>query len=99
MLRYLSGVDALPNIGLSTVEFLSGRRITESNHDGNGSRLWDFFNNLHELAVSTRRATKARGYVTSVWVDCPGYILPEKYKKMCLPSLLDECCPTVRSEP
>ncbi|KAH8595418.1 hypothetical protein B0O99DRAFT_622866 [Bisporella sp. PMI_857] len=34
-------------------------------------------------------ATEPCDYVTSVWVDCPGYTLPEEYKQMPLPDLLD----------
>jgi hypothetical protein len=70
------------------VDFLSGRKITRRVIDG--SELDIFLLNLTKLGKSTRKATKARDYVTSVWVDCPGYILPIRYKEMCLPSLLED---------
>jgi hypothetical protein len=37
-----------------------------------------------------RKATEERDYVISIWVDCPGYVIPEDFKKMCLPELLED---------
>jgi hypothetical protein len=75
-------------------EFFLGKRFTrpvrKAGEDGSRSRLEYFMRNLKMLAESTRKATKARDYVTSVWVDCPGYVLPKKFREMGLPSLLDD---------
>lgn len=74
-------------------EFLSGQKITNPKREiqqDKGTILREFLHQLSVLGLSNRRATKARDYVTSVWVDCPGYILPKDFKAMCLPSLLDD---------
>lgn len=75
------------------VGFLLGERLTkegrEDRQDGE-RKLHKFLHQVGRLASSSRRATKARDYVSSVWVDCPGYILPKRFTTMCLPSLLED---------
>lgn len=39
--------------------------------------------------VVHRRATRSCDYVVSVWVDCPGYTVPQGYRMMDAPELLD----------
>lgn len=79
---------------IQQVGFLLGQRLLrqeqETRQQDGKSRLHEFLYRLESMGRSNRRATKARDYVTSVWVDCPGYILPKDFKKMCLPSLLED---------
>ncbi len=53
-------------------------------------RLRTFLYQLAQFGESRRRATKARDYVTSVWADCPGYVIPENYRTLSLPALLED---------
>ena len=48
-----------------------------------------FLSQLGKLGKSSRKATNHWDYVTSVWVDCPGYNIPPDYKAMELPALLE----------
>lgn len=70
------------------IDFLSGRKLTREAVDK--SKFDEFLLNLYKLGQSTRTTTKAHDYVVSIWVDCPGYVLPDKYKEMCLPSLWED---------
>ncbi|KAJ5991372.1 hypothetical protein N7499_012029 [Penicillium canescens] len=54
------------------------------------SQLKSFLTQLSQLGRSARRATKECDYVLSVWVDCPGYVIPTNYKSMDLPELLED---------
>jgi hypothetical protein len=72
---------------LKVIDFLSGRKLRREATDK--SKLDEFLSNLYGLGEYTRKATKAHDYVVSVWVDCPGYVLPHKYKEMGLPNLLE----------
>lgn len=67
--------------------FLLGGKLVRAQEDRERT-LFRFLFNLERLTVSTRKATKARDYVVSVWVDCPGYIVPQEFKRMSLPLLL-----------
>jgi hypothetical protein len=80
--------NLLWNPFLKVVDFLLGRKLTRETTDE--SKLDEFSRHVRELGMSSRKATKACDYVASVWVDCPGYVLPDKYKEMCLPSLLED---------
>jgi len=77
---------------LTRLDFLLGERLKKLIPRGVDAPvqigLLQFLTQIALLGRSTRKTTKARDYVTSVWVDCPGYVLPANYKKMCLPSLL-----------
>lgn len=42
-----------------------------------------------ELRLINRRATYSCDYVVSFWVDCPGYTVPQGYKMMDAPELLN----------
>ncbi|KAH0537228.1 hypothetical protein FGG08_005970 [Glutinoglossum americanum] len=75
------------------VELLLGTTVTKTppgNLQAESSRLSDFLANLTALGKVPRRATKACDYVASVWVDCPGYILPKDFKARGLPNLLED---------
>jgi hypothetical protein len=100
MLDYVGGfglvmANAIPenHPRVLQVKFLLGQKIErqgqETQREDRESRVHKFLEQLALLGQSFRRATKARDYVTSVWVDCPGYILPKNFKTMCLPSLLE----------
>ncbi|KAL1641645.1 hypothetical protein SLS58_005922 [Diplodia intermedia] len=56
--------------------------------------LSKFAHNLIMLASRhggpRRKATHARDYVISIWVDCPEYAIPRNYKSMDCPSLLQD---------
>jgi hypothetical protein len=54
------------------------------------SDLQRFLSQLGGLSMSSRSATQVRDYVTSVWVDCPAYVLPINYKRMELADLLED---------
>jgi hypothetical protein len=70
------------------VDFLAGKQLLPQRERGEG--VVAFMIKLADLAnVSVRKTTKARDYVISVWVDCPGYVIPKDFKKMCLPGLLE----------
>lgn len=75
------------------VELLLGKTVTRTlpeNPQNESRRLSDFLDNLKALGKVPRRATKACDYVASVWVDCPGYILPINFKTRGLPNLLED---------
>lgn len=79
---------------LHFLEFASGSTIyngRQSQHDNKNvqQRTIDFISQLGRLGSTSRVATKACDYVASVWVDCPGFVLPLQYKKMSLSELLD----------
>jgi hypothetical protein len=71
------------------LDFLLGKQVTppvDLSHE-----IRAFLTQLAMLGCTSRRkATRARDYVMSVWVDCPGYVIPKDFKRMCLPSLLDD---------
>lgn len=56
--------------------------------------LSKFAHNLIMLASRhggpRRKATKPQDYVISIWVDCPGYTIPQNYKETDCPSLLQD---------
>lgn len=85
-------VDAKVQRFLKQLEFLLGQEIENQGQDDSRDKknfqLDRFLLNLGRLGDSPRRATKARDYVASVWVDCPDYVLPRNYKTMGLPNLL-----------
>jgi hypothetical protein len=78
---------------LMLLRFLSGIEI-ENGSCGKGrgsmSDIERFLSQLGGLAESLRAATQARDYVASVWVDCPGYVLPVRFKSMELADLLED---------
>ncbi len=39
-----------------------------------------FLNQLGELGLAARSATRIQDYIAAVWIDCPGYRLPEDWK-------------------
>lgn len=44
-----------------------------------------------------RSATQLRDYVIAVWVDCPGYKIPEDFKEKSLAALLEDALDQLRS--
>lgn len=54
------------------------------------SRLTSFVHQLSQLATSTRKASQLRDYITSVWVDCPGYKIPTHFQTRDVASLLED---------
>lgn len=50
----------------------------------------NFLRILSNLQTSQRKASKARDYILSIWVDCPGYKIPVEYDKMSLGALLED---------
>jgi hypothetical protein len=72
-------------------DFFSGQRIEKpATEQGEGRRLLNFLDALVPLGRSKRMATKSRDYVLSVWVDCPGYRIPENFRDMELADLLED---------
>jgi hypothetical protein len=67
-------------IHLKQLEFLLGQKIEnqtqDDSQDNKKFRLDRFLLSLRRLGESLRKATKARDYVASVWVDCLDYVLP-----------------------
>jgi hypothetical protein len=49
-----------------------------------------FFAQLGQLGSLQKAATKQRDYVVAVWVDCPEYVLPVKFRSMSLSELLED---------
>jgi hypothetical protein len=45
------------------------------------SDLQRFLSQLGGVSESLRSATHPRDYVASIWVDRPGYVLPNTYKE------------------
>ena len=73
--------------------FLLGEKLVRPQILGEGNdakKLIHFLKHLQDLAASTRKATKPKDYVLSVWVDCPGYVLPMTFAEMNLPHLLED---------
>ncbi|KAI9737442.1 MAG: hypothetical protein M1834_009596 [Cirrosporium novae-zelandiae] len=56
-----------------------------------------FLHMLCGLIRTKRSATQLRDYVVAVWVDCPKYILPQGYKDMELPLLLQDAVKQLES--
>jgi hypothetical protein len=87
---------------LITLDFLLGEKLEKLIPIGIDTpewfRLQQFFVQLQMLGDSKIKATKTRDYVTSVWVDCPRYVLPASYKQMGLPSLLDDAIHQLESK-
>jgi len=79
---------------LTVLDFLLGQKVKKLIPRGVDLPVWfrlqQFLAQIQFLGTSPRKATKAYDYVAAVWVDCPGYILPENYTKMSLPGLLDD---------
>lgn len=74
---------------LDFLRFMAG--IPMHKHISQGQiELERFLHEMGGLCVSPRAATQPRDYVISVWVDCPGYVLPEGYKTMPLGDLLED---------
>lgn len=75
-------------------EFLGGRQL--SNGSNLPDTILDFLRNLDFITQSfrlnrrTRTCTQLRDYVVSIWVDCPKYEMPEKFKSMQLNDLLQD---------
>jgi hypothetical protein len=84
-------LGSMESLSTGTAAFLMGETLFRPQTPENTRRdLGSFVQNLFVLAFSNRGATKARDYVLSVWVDCPGYKIPEGYRCMDLPSLLQD---------
>ncbi|KAI1466120.1 uncharacterized protein F4812DRAFT_97720 [Daldinia caldariorum] len=73
---------------LNSLRFLAG--IPMRKMDRQLTELERFLSEMGSLSASLRSATHARDYVASVWIDCPGYVLPVKYKAMQLGDLLED---------
>lgn len=54
------------------------------------SHVRSFLTQLSQLGRSARTATTESDYVLSVWVDCPGYVIPTNFQSMDLPHLLED---------
>lgn len=52
--------------------------------------LYRFTAMLVDLYGSSRSATRLRDYVIAVWVDCPGYKIPENFQTWSLGELLED---------
>jgi len=77
------------------LEFASGTTIhngsqTPSDNESVQQKTIRFVDQLGRLGSTSRAATKPCDYVASVWVDCPGFVLPVQYKTMRLSELLDD---------
>lgn len=75
------------------IGFLLGRNLERPERYTEGTdvqKVIRFLGDLEILGGSTRKATKVRDYIVSVWVDCPGYVVPANYKLMDSPSLLED---------
>ena len=75
------------------IRFLSGESIENFHPVSHGMSIDDqaerFVHRMAYLGTSARTATKEWDYITSVWVDCPGYEIPKDYKTLGIGRLLE----------
>lgn len=90
-LAYSTGVNS--SVSRFAFKFLAGHTIQNGapivDPGDQETRFSRFVEQVGRLGGTGRTATKPHDYVVSVWVDCPGYILPVEYRNMGLPLLLE----------
>lgn len=91
-LAYATGLNkSTPVVAL---QFLVGHKIENGSpllpSEDTEAGFGRFVEQVGRLGGTRRTATKPHDYVASVWVDCPGYILPVEYRTMGLPNLLED---------
>jgi hypothetical protein len=92
--RYDNGIESEKFACFKVLQFFAGETIESGlgapNLTDEKVQLRRFLEGLGRLRTSARTSTQARDYVNSVWVDCPKFQVPVKYKMMDLPALIDD---------
>lgn len=88
---YVENIIATPWV-LNLFRFFAGvtleNKIRDNTNSDVAKELDAFAASLGRLRTSERSATQAYDFVNSVWIDCPGFHIAEKYRTMTVGALL-----------